>query len=324
MPKLSLVPPVTPTLTDKALVHDPEGVASGIVELQDVLELFSDQNNIPSGGGSPVTRHVDKFNNFVASGGNWSADSLGSTRNGSMSAMVAYMSGIRYSVNAVSGRAFTASKDTYIFLLDDGTLDYQEVTNGATKPSQPSDSMPLALVVTSSTAITKVIEFFPRNYNEIARTKVVSGGGDSVIVPYLPAYKILDIEVIVEASGGTADVGVTFNGDTAANYARQEFNNSASLTVVSSNTVIALESNTTGSGTASFSYMKIMNVATLEKYYKLSTLNNASSGAANAPRLYEGWGKWANTSAQINSIEFTNTGTGDFGSNTEIIVYGRK
>lgn len=90
---------------------------------------------------------------YVVSGGIWTGDAYGSTRNGSMTAVVAYISGIRVTSGAITAHLFTASKDTYISLKNDGTVNYTEVTNNTQSPSLPASSMWLGVVVTAAGSI---------------------------------------------------------------------------------------------------------------------------------------------------------------------------
>lgn len=94
---------------------------------------------------------------FVASGGVWSGDAYASTRNASMTAMVCYINGRRISISAVTARSFTASKDTYIDVLDNqdgtGTLVYTEVANNAASPALASNSLRIGIIVTGATTI---------------------------------------------------------------------------------------------------------------------------------------------------------------------------
>lgn len=92
----------------------------------------------------------------VDSGGVWSGDSYGSTRAASMTSIVAYINGIRLSVNTVTARVFTASKDTYVDLGVDGVLDYNEVANNAASPALAADHIRVAIIVTGATNIANV------------------------------------------------------------------------------------------------------------------------------------------------------------------------
>jgi hypothetical protein len=87
---------------------------------------------------------------FVVSGLVWSGDSYASTLNASMTAGYAYISGTRVTIAAVTARAFTASKDTYIDLGSDGTLDYNEVANNAPSPALAADHIRIGIIVTGA------------------------------------------------------------------------------------------------------------------------------------------------------------------------------
>lgn len=140
-------------------LNDPTGPTTKRTLLSTLAAWLFDQTNIPAGPGSPVTRMDDSNPDFVLSGLAWTPDSLNSTRNGSMSSGDVYINGRKISLSAVVARAFTASKDTYIDVLDNGngtgTLVYTEVANGATTGfTLAANSKRLCKVVTGASAIT--------------------------------------------------------------------------------------------------------------------------------------------------------------------------
>lgn len=93
---------------------------------------------------------------FSASGLVWSALT---GLNATMTAGVQYTpDGLRRNISAVTSRAFTASKDTYISISPAGALSYQEVANNAAQPALGTDYRWLAKVVTSASAITSVTD----------------------------------------------------------------------------------------------------------------------------------------------------------------------
>lgn len=98
---------------------------------------------------------------YVVSGCQWTGDSYGVNRNASMTAGVACINGNPVTVAAVVARTFTASKDTYCDVLDngDGTglLVYTEVANNAASPALTANSIRLAIVVTGATFIPNVL-----------------------------------------------------------------------------------------------------------------------------------------------------------------------
>lgn len=96
---------------------------------------------------------------YVASGGVWSGDSYGSTRNASMTALTCYINGRRGTISAVTARTFTASKDTYVDVLNSSgtfSLVYTEVANNAASPALAANSIRIAIIVTGASNIANV------------------------------------------------------------------------------------------------------------------------------------------------------------------------
>lgn len=112
---------------------------------------------LASGELSTDPLRTELFYDYVASGCVWTGDSLGSTKNGSMTSGVIYIAGRRLTLVAVTAHVFTASKDTYIDASDngDGTalLTYTEVTNNAASPALASNNLRLGIVVTGASNI---------------------------------------------------------------------------------------------------------------------------------------------------------------------------
>lgn len=101
---------------------------------------------------SIVTFRDEAFNDFTFSGMLPSTDSDLSS---DISAGISYVEGFRISKNAES-RTYTASKDNYVYIHKDGYYVVSEVANGASAPSTPANTLLLAKVVTSGTAVTSV------------------------------------------------------------------------------------------------------------------------------------------------------------------------
>jgi hypothetical protein len=125
------------------------------------------------GTGGAHARNPEILFDHVASGGVWSGDSYGSTRAASMTAMVCYINGRRLELAAVTARTFTASKDTYIDILDnqDGTatIVYTEVANNAASPALASNSLRVGIIVTAA--------------GSIAAATSVNQGQETMLVP---------------------------------------------------------------------------------------------------------------------------------------------
>lgn len=94
---------------------------------------------------------------YVVSGCVWTADSAGVNRNASMTAGVVVINGNPITVAAVTARTFTASKDVYVDVLDngDGTglLVYTDGTTNAASGALAANSIRLAIIVVGATSI---------------------------------------------------------------------------------------------------------------------------------------------------------------------------
>lgn len=158
MVKVSGLPPDSSVDGNHYVVlNDPTGPTTKRGFLSVLAAFFFNQDNIPDGTGSPRTRALDFMFDFIASGLVWSGDNYNSTRNASMTAGVIYINGRRISLSAVAARLFTASRDTYVDVLDNGngtgTLVYTEVTNNAASPTLAANSVRLAIIVTGASSI---------------------------------------------------------------------------------------------------------------------------------------------------------------------------
>lgn len=103
---------------------------------------------------NPRVRDNEQIGSFTYSG-HLPVTSTDLTSN--ISAGTSYVNGYRVVTNATS-KTYTASKDTYVYIDINGAFQYQEVANGASQPSDPSNSLLLALVVTDSDNITTVTD----------------------------------------------------------------------------------------------------------------------------------------------------------------------
>jgi len=110
---------------------------------------------------------------FIESGCVWSGDAYASTRNASMTAGVVWIGGKRLTVAAVTARSFTASKDVYVDLLDngDGTAIpvYTDNVTNAASPALAANSVRNAIIVVGAT--------------NIAAATSVNQGQETMVVP---------------------------------------------------------------------------------------------------------------------------------------------
>lgn len=165
-------------------LNDPSGPTTKRTLLSTLAAFFFSQTNIPDGSGSPRTRMTEMMYDFVASGMVWSGDAYASTRNASMTSGIVYINGRRISISSVSARSFTASKDTYIDILDNadgtGTLVYTEVTNNAASPALAANSIRIGIIVTGA--------------SNIAAVGSVNQGGEDKVLPIASSipYQVAD------------------------------------------------------------------------------------------------------------------------------------
>ncbi len=123
-----------------------------------VMDSFSEQipaSAMQKSGNLELFRQHAKIS-FIPDGLVWSA--LTGLNAGMTSGQYYSNSGILLPITAVTSRAFTASRDTYVSIGQNGSLGYSEVANNAAQPALPSNSNWLAKVVTSASTVTGVTD----------------------------------------------------------------------------------------------------------------------------------------------------------------------
>lgn len=160
----------------------------------------------------------ERMFDHVASGLVWSGDSYASTRNASMTSGVVYINGQRLAISSVTARAFTASKDTYIDILNTagvGSVVYTEVTNNAASPALAANSLRIGIIVTGATNIAAATSVNQGQTtivlpiaSSIAYTKTDSLG--NLICPRDPNRRVLGYKQIIANQGSiTTQADVT-------------------------------------------------------------------------------------------------------------------
>lgn len=146
---------------------------------------------------------------FVESGCVWSGDAYASTLNASMTSGVVWIGGKRLTVAAVTARAFTASKDTYVDLTDNGdgtaAFTYTAVANNAASPALAASAIRIGIIVTGATNIAAA-----GSVNQGQETKVlpiassipysVSESLGNLICPRDPQRRVLSYRQVAGAS----------------------------------------------------------------------------------------------------------------------------
>jgi hypothetical protein len=155
---------------------------------------------------------------FIASGCVWSGDAYASTRVASMTSGVVYINGKRLTVAAVVSRTFTASKDVYVDLLDngDGTAIpvYTDATTNAASPALAANSIRCAIVVVGATniaAATSINQGQESMVLPIASSVpyAVTDSLGNLICPRDPQRKILGAKRCTSAPTGTTIALIT-------------------------------------------------------------------------------------------------------------------
>jgi hypothetical protein len=122
---------------------------------------------------------------------------------------VAYVNGKKVSP-ASTPHTYTASKDTYVDLKDDGTYAYVEVANGATSGmtlttnSDGSNALRIAAVVTSGSAVTAVTQSLFDNlgnrvYNTSPQRKLIGYGERAASSPNTTSHSYVDTGIFCTA-----------------------------------------------------------------------------------------------------------------------------
>ena len=145
-----------------------------------------------------------------------------------------------------------------------------------------------------------------------------TGSSQNLSSGTITAKKYLWVQVYCK--GHTGDINMTFNNDTAGNYARRYSSDGAGDVTNASQTSV---NNMIGGGqvTPCFTNFFIINNSANEKLIIGHDVSRGTAGAANAPHRLEFVSKWANTSAQITEIDVDSTAT-NFSSDSMIKVWG--
>ena len=149
----------------------------------------------------------------------------------------------------------------------------------------------------------------------------VTAGGSSTNLSSgtFTAKKYLMFEIYSDGTGG--DTNMTFNNDTAGNYAwRRSINDGAEDTGTSVSNLGNIHY-VGSSGVAGYTTFFVINKSDKEKIGICEGLHQNSAGAGTAPDRTEAVIKWINTSAQITEIDIDST-SGNFNSKSFIKVWG--
>ena len=158
------------------------------------------------------------------------------------------------------------------------------------------------------------------NFFEELASVDLGAAGDTLDTSSFTSKKYLWVQWYVSNDSGNINPEIRFNSDSGSNYARRKSGDGGADGTVTSASSISVAQ--TEDPDPRFCNMFIINNQSNEKLGIAHYMEQQSASAANTPQRSETVFKWANTSNQISSIQVINVGTGDFGTNSKIRVWG--
>ena len=155
-------------------------------------------------------------------------------------------------------------------------------------------------------------------WKEVGRTTLGSAG-DTIDVTSLSDKRYYMLLTNFKDTGGQVNTNLTFNNDSGNNYARRWSTNGASDTTQTSRNSLNWHETVVNEG---LGVVYISNLSNKEKLLISHSVENSSTGAGSAPDRKEFVGKWANTTTAISSMKHTNSDTGSYDTNSEVVVLG--
>jgi len=159
-------------------------------------------------------------------------------------------------------------------------------------------------------------------WKEVARTTVGSASS-TINVASIPNKQYYMILWDAQNSGQLDDINLKLGYstiDSGSNYADRFSVNGGSDSTGINQGDIRMDANGGDFGRFGVSY--ISNLSASEKLIMGNRTGQNTSGAGTAPLRFEGVGKWANTSNVMDMLRFTNVGTGNFATGSEVVVLG--
>lgn len=159
-------------------------------------------------------------------------------------------------------------------------------------------------------------------YQELGRAKLTSAGSVITVGSFSPK-RYLRILTTGNANGGTLQIGVRFNNDSSTIYNFGYLTGTASSGAIGTQSSIAVTAVIVANGTWDVT-ADIINTASLNKQILVEASHDITNiGNGYAPGYQKTFGKWVNTSSQINRIDLViYSGTGNFAAGSELIVLG--
>jgi len=132
--------------------------------------------------------------------------------------------------------------------------------------------------------------------------------------------KLLQYMLMKINTGGAVNPTLTFNSDSASNYAyRYASNGAADVPLVNQSKI---EMTKSGATPTSLVISYSINISTEEKLIIVKDVESFVAGAGTAPNRMEVAAKWINTSSQITTVNFGNDAAGDYNTGSNSTVFG--
>ncbi len=159
------------------------------------------------------------------------------------------------------------------------------------------------------------------NFWEELASVPLGAPGDNLSSGTFTAKKYLWVQVYCKATGGAITGDMSYNNDTATNYARRFSNNGGADTP---QTTISHLLGFGGSAAATPFYAShfIINRSANEKLNIGHEVGQSTAGAGTVPNRVEHAGKWDNLASQITEIDIDNFGAGSYDVGSILKVWG--
>ena len=151
-------------------------------------------------------------------------------------------------------------------------------------------------------------------------TKTLTGTADEIVTDIIEVKKCLQI-ISNTIQSGNIDYNHRFGNttiDSGNNYARRQTVNGAIATSAPRSSIDA----SADSISPQIMVSNVINLSSNEKLVQDLFVNAGSLGAGNPPNVSITYGKWTNTSNQIDILNVYNTQAGDYAADSNLTVFG--
>ena len=147
----------------------------------------------------------------------------------------------------------------------------------------------------------------------------LSGTADIITVDPIEVRESIALQAIV-INDGTSQIepAFRFNNDSGSNYIQKISTDGGSYTTSTGQTSIELSTSTA----PVYINTAIQNLASDDKLAISNIVSRNTAGAGNVVNRWENQGEWTNSSNAIVRIDLINNGSGDFGADSELVIFG--